>query len=151
MTRSKLFVGAGATAMSLAVVGAAFADDQATTPPPASGAAATATPTSPPPPPPPPTPPPYPSMGPTLSNNANSATFDAGPLGKLTVNGVLTGVAYAQSNPSFDAANFKFNSTGGFDLSNGMVTVQQDSGILQFAVQAGVYSFPTVGNAYIKA
>ena len=148
MTRSKLFVCAGAAALSLACVTAAFADDQATTPPPAGGAATAATPASPPP---PPTPPPYPSMGPTLSNNANSATFDAGPLGKLTVNGVLSGVFYAQSNPSFDAGDGKFNSSTGLDLSNGMVTVQQTSGVVQFAVQAGVYSFPTVGNAYIKA
>src|SRR5215469_16814942 len=100
MTRSKLFVCAGSAALSLAWVTAAFADDQATTTPPAGAATTAATPASPPPP--PPTPPPYPSMGPTLSNNANSATFDAGPLGKLTVNGVLTGVAYAQSNPSFE-------------------------------------------------
>ena len=148
MTRSKLFVCAGSVALSLACVTAAFADDQTTTTPPAGGGSAAATPASPPP---PPTPPPYPAMGPTLSNNANSATFDAGPLGKLTVNGVLTGVFYAQSNPSFDAGDFKFNSSTGFDLSNGMATVQQTSGVFQFAVQVGLYSFPTVGNAYIKA
>lgn len=149
MTTSKLFACAGSAALSLACVTAAFADDQPTaTAPPTGGSTATAATASPPP---PPSPPPYPSMGPTLSNNANSATFDAGPLGKLTVNGVLTGVAYAQSNPSFEFGDFKFNSSTGFDLSNGMATVQQTSGIVQFAVQAGVYSFPTVGNAYIKA
>ena len=148
MTRSKLFLCAGVTALSLAYAGAAFADDQASGPPAAGGSTTTAAPASPPP---PPTPPPYPSMGPTLSNNANSATFDAGPLGKLTVNGVISAVGYAQTNPSFDAGDGKFNKSTGFDLSNGMATVQQDNGIFQFAVQAGVYSFPTVGNAYIKA
>jgi len=148
MTNLKLLLCAGSVAMGLAFAGSAFADDQTTTPPASTPAA---TPAAAPAAAPAPTPPPYPSMGPTLSNNANSSTFDAGPLGKLTVNGVITGVAYVQDNAAFDFGDFKFNKDGGYDISNGMATVQKTDGLFQFVVQAGVYSFPTVGNAYIKA
>ena len=90
-------------------------------------------------------------MGPTISNNANSASFDAGPFGKVTVNGVITGLGYVQDNPSFEFGNFKFNNDFGGDFSNAMATVQKDDGVFQFVVQAGLYSFPTVGNSYINA
>src|SRR5689334_25434259 len=88
MTISKLLLGAGAGALALACATTALADDQASGAPASTPAAAPAAAA------PAPTPPPYPSMGPTLSNNANSASFEAGPLGKITVNGVLTGIAY---------------------------------------------------------
>ena len=34
--------------------------------------------------------------GPTLPANPNPPTFDAGPLGKMTVNGVVSGLAVVQ-------------------------------------------------------
>lgn len=98
-----------------------------------------------------PTPPPYPAMGPTLSNNANSSSFDAGPLGKLTVNGDLSGVVFGQNNPGYNTWDGDHNPTGIWDLTNGLVTVQKDDGPIQFVVQAGVYSFPVLGTGYIKA
>jgi hypothetical protein len=141
MNTLKLWLCAGSAAITLAFAGAAVADDQASGPPPAGGAA---------PPPaaaPAPTPPPYPSMGATLSNNASSASFDAGPLGKLTVNGVVTGLGYVQDNPGFDLDG-RLNKTSGIDLSNGLVTVQKTDGVFQFVVQAGIYSFPALGTPY---
>lgn len=147
MTRSKLFVCAGSAALSLACVNAAFADDQTTPASPPSGASTTATPTSPPPPPPPPTPPPYPAMGATLSNNANSATFDAGPVGKLTVNGVFSGLGFVQTEPGFDLDG-RLNKAEGVDFSNAMVTIQKTDGLVQFVLQAGAYSFPALGTPY---
>jgi hypothetical protein len=125
--------------MTLAFAGAAAADDQASGPPPAGAAAPAAAPA--------PTPPPYPAMGATLSNNANSTTFDAGPLGKLTVNGVITGLGYVQDNPGFDLDG-RSNKTTGIDLSNGLATIQKTDGVFQFVVQAGVYSFPALGTPY---
>src|SRR5579863_6552447 len=147
MTTSKLLLCAGAATLSLAFASAALADDQAGGTPPATTttptpAAATPAPA--------PTPPAYPSMGPTLSNNANSAVFDAGPLGKLTVNGVISGLGYGQTNPSFDLDG-NLNKGGGIDISNGLVTVQKTDGMLQFVVQAGVYSFPALGTSYTDA
>ena len=142
MKNLKLIMCAGAASLGLTWAGAAPADDQpaASTPPPA---AAPATPPA-------PTPPPYPSMGATLSNNANSASFDAGPFGKLTVNGVFSGTAYVQDNPGFDLDGRK-NTDASADFTNAMVTVQKSDGQFQFVIQAGAYSFPTVGTSYTKA
>lgn len=140
MTVSKLLLGAGVAALSLGFASAAFADDQA------SGAPAT-TPAATPAAAPAPTPPPYPSMGPTLSNNANSASFEAGPLGKITVNGVISGLGYGQTNPGFDL-DFNANKSGGVDLDQGLITLQKTDGLVQFVVQAGVYSFPALGTSY---
>jgi hypothetical protein len=140
MTNLKLWLCAGSAAMTLAYAGAAAADDQASGPPPAAAPAAA----------PAPTPPPYPAMGATLSNNANSASFDAGPLGKLTVNGVVTGLAFAQENPGFDL-DFRSNKTTGADISNGLVTIQKTDGVFQFVVQAGLYSFPALGTPYTNS
>ncbi|HUO12859.1 MAG TPA: outer membrane beta-barrel protein, partial [Caulobacteraceae bacterium] len=120
-------------------------DDQASGAPPASGTAAPASPPASPPP--APTPPPYPSMGATLSNNANSATFDAGPLGKLTVNGDISGLGFVQDNPGYDL-DLRQNKTAGVDLDNGLVTIQKTDGFAQFVIQAGIYSFPALGTAY---
>jgi len=73
------------------------------------------------------------------------ATFDAGPLGKLSVNGILTGFAQFQSNPleTDDAAQAT--------LSNGQIFIQKADGPVQFFVQAGVYSLPTLSVPYVNA
>jgi hypothetical protein len=142
MNNLKLILCAGAASLSLAWAGAAAADDQPApaSPPPAAAAA---------PAPPAPTAPGYPAMGATLSNNVNSATFDAGPIGKLTVNGVFSGVAYVQDNPGFDLDGH-LNKTTGADFTNAMVVIQKADGPFQFVIQAGGYSFPTIGAAYTK-
>jgi hypothetical protein len=140
MTTLKLLLCAATGAAALGSASLAFADT------PAGGAAPAS-----PPPPPPPTAPAYPSMGPTLSNNANSANFDAGPLGKLYVNGDFSGVFFGQSNPGYDGTNFNRNPGDILDVTNAMVTIQKDDGPVQFVVQAGAYSFPVLGTGYIKA
>jgi hypothetical protein len=146
MTTLKLWLCAGSAAMTLAFASAAAADDQASGgPPPAGGAPATAPAAAP-----APSAPGYPSMGPTLANNVNSAVFDAGPLGKLTVNGVISGLGYVQENPSFDLDG-RLNKDAGIDLSNGMATIQKTDGVFQFVVQAGVYSFPALGTSYTSS
>ena len=140
MTRLKLLLAVGGAATALGYASLAFADT------PAAGAAPAA-----PPPPPPPTAPPYPSMGPTLSNNTASATFDAGPLGKLTVNGDISGMFMGQDNPGYNGWDGTKNPAGIFDFTNGMVTVQKTDGLVQFVVQAGIYSFPALGTSYVKS
>ena len=140
MTNFKLILGVSSVALGLAIAGAAFADDQSSTAPPAAASPPAA-------PPPAPTPPPYPAMGATLSNNANSATFDAGPIGKLTVNGDISGLGFVQDNPGYDL-DLRQNKSAGIDLDNGLVTIQKTDGFAQFVVQAGIYSFPALGTAY---
>ena len=69
--------------------------------------------------------------------------FDAGPLGKLNLNGVLSGFELEQSN------HVTGDSTGQAALSNGQVFVQKSDGRLQFYVQAGAYNISSLGTVFI--
>src|SRR5579863_6816600 len=73
------------------------------------------------------------------------ATFDAGPLGKLSVNGIVTGFSAFQNNsvPGDDKAQAT--------LSNGQVFIQKADGKLQYYIQAGVYTMPTLGVPFLDA
>lgn len=76
-------------------------------------------------------------------NIPNPLTFDAGPLGKLDVQGVASAYGFYQDNvPSTPGIAGKHT---GADISNGMVILQKETGLVQFYLQAGAYSFPTVG------
>jgi len=71
--------------------------------------------------------------------------FDAGPFGKLAVNGILSGTGLVQggyralSNDSTQAA-----------LSNGQVWIQKTDGWWQFYVQAGAYNILSLGTPYLE-
>jgi hypothetical protein len=73
------------------------------------------------------------------------ATFDAGPFGKLSVNAIVTGFAQFQNNqvPGDDSAQAT--------LSNGQVFIQKADGKVQYYIQAGVYTMPTLGNSFLSA
>jgi hypothetical protein len=73
------------------------------------------------------------------------ATFDAGPLGKLSVNGIVTGFSQFQNNhiPGDDSAQAT--------LSNGQVFIQKADGKLQYYIQAGVYTMPTLSVPFLDA
>lgn len=73
------------------------------------------------------------------------AVFDAGPFGKLSVNGILTGYAQGQDNPVAG------DDTKQATLSNGEIFIQKADGKLQWFVQAGVYTMPTLGAAFLDA
>jgi hypothetical protein len=73
------------------------------------------------------------------------AEFDAGPFGKLEINGILTGYAQGQTNP------VPGDDTKQATLSNGEIFVQKAEGKVQYFVQAGVYDFPTLGAPYSDA
>ena len=72
------------------------------------------------------------------------ATFDAGPLGKLSVNGIVTGFSVFQNNsvPGDDSAQAT--------LSNGEIFIQKADGKLQYFIQAGVYTMPTLGVPFVN-
>ena len=73
------------------------------------------------------------------------ATFDAGPLGKLSVNGILTGFSQFQNNSvtGDDAAQAT--------LSNGEIFIQKADGKFQWFVQAGAYTMPALGTPFVNA
>ncbi len=72
-------------------------------------------------------------------------TFDAGPFGKLAVNGIISGTGLYQggyhsfSNEPQQAA-----------LSNGQVWIQKTDGWWQFYVQAGAYNLLSLGTPYLE-
>ncbi len=73
------------------------------------------------------------------------AVFDAGPLGKLSVNGIVTGFAQFQDNsvPGDDKAQAT--------LSNGQIFIQKPDGKYQYYIQAGVYTMPTLSMPFVNA
>ena len=71
---------------------------------------------------------------------------DAG--GKVYVTGQVTGLGYYQTTPG---RAVKGDASSLIDLSNAQVEIQKTDGWLQFYIQAGQYSFPTVGSAYVKS
>jgi hypothetical protein len=73
------------------------------------------------------------------------ATFDAGPLGKLSVNGILTGFAQFQSNP------LETDDASQASLTNGSIFIQKADGPVQFFVQAGAYALPTLSVPFTNA
>ena len=73
------------------------------------------------------------------------ATFDAGPFGKLSVSGILTGFAQFQNNsvPSDNSSQAT--------MTNGQVFIQKADGNFQWYVQAGAYSLPTMAVPFTNA
>ncbi|MBV8799547.1 MAG: porin [Alphaproteobacteria bacterium] len=88
---------------------------------------------------------PIPAMSAPLSANPSPFSVDAGPLGKIYIGGALTGLAFWQGNPVPGDHDSRL------DISNGQVFVQKADGWLQFYVQAGAYSLPSLGTEYFKA
>ncbi len=70
------------------------------------------------------------------------ATFDAGPLGKLSVNGVLSGTGLWQSN------HVPGDAPTQAALSNGQIIIQKTDGWWQFYVEAGGYTLPALATPF---
>src|ERR1035441_7993888 len=71
------------------------------------------------------------------------AIFDAGPFGKIAVNGILDGLGmwtgnYVAGDDSHEAA-----------LSNGQVFIQKPDGWFQFYLQAGAYNIAALGTPFL--
>jgi len=74
---------------------------------------------------------------------APPTTFDAGPFGKIAVNGILDALGlwtgnYIAGDESTQAA-----------LANGQIFLQKTDGWLQFYIQAGAYAFPSLGAPFL--
>ena len=89
-----------------------------------------------------------PSMTGPLVANPNPIGFDSGPLGKIYFNGAISGLGLFQSDPGVPPIGDHHNHA---DLSNGLLSLQNTEGLLQFFVQAGGYSFPALGAPYFQS
>ncbi len=72
------------------------------------------------------------------------ATLDAGPLGKISVNGIVTGMGMLQGN------HFAGDSVGDAALSNAQIFIQKTDGWFQFYIQAGAYTVPDLATPFIN-
>jgi len=88
-----------------------------------------------------------PSMTAPLAANADPAAYTWSPIGKVYVTGQLTGLGLSQTSPS--ASPYLGNSASLFDLSNAEVELQTTTGPVQFYVQLGAYSLPSLGAPYV--
>jgi hypothetical protein len=86
-----------------------------------------------------------------IAANPNPISFDAG-FGKVVVDGQLSGLAYYQSNSIGSYyGSFPGNADSYLDIDNALISVAKTDGMFQFYVQAGAYSFPSLGLPYVKA
>jgi Putative beta-barrel porin-2, OmpL-like. bbp2 len=71
-------------------------------------------------------------------------TFNGGPLGKLDLMGIVSGMGMVQGNwvPGDQSTHW--------DLSNGQIFIQKTTGWWQFYVQAGAYNIPDLGVPFIS-
>ena len=88
---------------------------------------------------------PAPSFTPPLSPNAMPASFDAGPLGKLSVGGAITGLGMYQNHHVPGDHEWQA------DFSNAQAWIEKTDGPVQFFAEVGGYSFPSLGYAYTSA
>lgn len=92
-------------------------------------------------------PPPAPLTTPAITGplaNLPPAVFDAGPFGKISANGFVSGMGLVQNN-SVPGDN---NSQAA--LSNGQIFLQKTDGWFQFYVQAGMYNIPALGTPFLQ-
>ena len=72
-----------------------------------------------------------------------AAVFDAGPFGKIAVNGILTGLGMWQGNhvPGDEPTQAA--------LSNGQIFISKTDGWFQFYLQAGAYTLPSLATPFL--
>ena len=78
--------------------------------------------------------------------------FNAGPLGKLDITGVVSGMGLWQDNPvnTVSPDPVAFNGYTHADISNGQIFIQKTHGLIQFFLQAGAYNIPAIGVPFIS-
>jgi hypothetical protein len=73
------------------------------------------------------------------------AMFNAGPLGKIAANGIVTGSGLVQTN------HVPGDNDGQAALSNGQIFIQKADGKFQYFVQAGAYTLPSLATPFLAA
>jgi hypothetical protein len=87
-----------------------------------------------------------PAMTAPLAANANPVSVGVGSLGKIYLTGQFTALSTWQNNPV--PGNHE---DAKLDLSNTQIEIQKTDGVFQFYVQAGTYTTPSLGSAYVQA
>ena len=85
-----------------------------------------------------------PTMAGPLAANPNPMSFDAGPLGPVYVTGAVSALGLWQNNP------LPGDQRSLASLSNGQFFFQKTDGFFQYFVQAGAYTLPALGTAYVN-
>jgi Putative beta-barrel porin-2, OmpL-like. bbp2 len=85
-----------------------------------------------------------PAMSWPLKANPKPTAIDTGLIGKVHVTGVVSGLAYTQSNATAADEDSRL------DMSNAQVFIQKTDGPVQFFAQIGEYSIPALGTAYAR-
>ena len=75
---------------------------------------------------------------------APPTNFEAGPLGKYSINGAVSGIGLFQNN----AVPGNNPQEGAF--TNAFIFFQKTTGWFQFFVQAGAYDTPSLGSAFVS-
>ncbi len=91
-----------------------------------------------------------PSMTPPLGLNASPISIDGGILGKVYISGQLSGLGLVQSDAVPNPLPHAGNSSSLLDVSNAQLEIQTVNGPFQFFLEAGAYTFPSLGAPYIK-
>lgn len=89
---------------------------------------------------------PTPSMSGPLAANASPLSFDSG-FGTIYVTGAISGLALYQTNHTQVPGDHETL----LDFTNGQVAIQKTDGLVQFYLQAGEYSLPSLGLPYVRA
>jgi hypothetical protein len=79
-----------------------------------------------------------------LAGNSNPINFEAGPLGPVYLTGIVSGLGLWQNNP------FPGDQRSLASLSNGQFIFQKTDGLIQYYVQAGAYTIPSLGTPYFN-
>jgi len=77
--------------------------------------------------------------------NPTPYVVKSGAFGDITINGAVSGLAFAQDHHATG------DHSGVGDTTNAQVLIEKTDGLFQFFIDAGTYSFPTVGVPYTKA
>ncbi len=77
--------------------------------------------------------------------NPTPYVVKSGAFGDITINGAVSGLAFAQSH------HLGGDHSGVGDIANAQILIEKTDGLFQFFVDAGSYSFPTVGVPYTRA
>ena len=133
----------GLASMCAAQTGAVASADQSSAPPQEAGAtasqAAPAAPAAP--------PAPMALTTPAITgplSNLPPLVFDAGPVGKVAVNGMITGFGMWQGN------HVPGDNQTQASLSNGQIFLQKTDGWFQFYIQAGAYTTPALAVPFLQ-
>lgn len=83
--------------------------------------------------------------GTSLNFPGTNALFSSPEFGDINYSAVITGFGMSQNNPVAG------NPGSILDISNAQFVLQKDTGLLQFYIQAGYYSTPSLGSSYQRS